>query len=276
MAVEEALEVEVGEVLSLRDGEELTERSIGLDVVLVLEVLFLDVVVYALGDLRAAHQGALGLAEEGAELIRDLDGALEDGGSTLDGLTILRGGGRTALTLAGILDLTVNALLELLDLRHHGGNRLTESGEAGHDGLDVLVKSGRGSSGRGGSSLYRGRGYNNRGRGGHGGGLLGRLGLGLSGNNRGGGRSGNGLRDGGRILLGNTLDSLGGGGGSAHYTRGGGRIRGHFTRYVHVIRDLSRQFWVAEDPKFFSGGAGLDGRRSFKLPPPTFNGCREI
>ena len=47
------LEIEVGQLLSLRDLEELAESSIGLDVVLVLQVLLLDVVVQLLGDIGA-------------------------------------------------------------------------------------------------------------------------------------------------------------------------------------------------------------------------------
>ena len=78
MLVEVTLQVEVRQLLALRDAEELLERGIRLDVVLVLEVLLLDVVVDRLRDLRAAHQGALALAEEVAELLRDLRRALKD------------------------------------------------------------------------------------------------------------------------------------------------------------------------------------------------------
>jgi len=78
VAVEVALEVEVGELLRLRHLEELAERAIRSDIMLVLEVLLLDVVVDLLRDVGAADQGALGVTEEDAELIGDLGGDLED------------------------------------------------------------------------------------------------------------------------------------------------------------------------------------------------------
>ena len=149
MLVEVALEVEVGELLALRDAEELLERGIRLDVVLVLEVLLLDVVVDRLGDLRAAHERALALAEEVAELLRNLSGALEDGGGTLDLNTVLIGLDAT-LALASILNLAVHALLKTLNLAEESGDRLADSGEVARDGLDVLLERGdRCSSGRG-------------------------------------------------------------------------------------------------------------------------------
>ena len=246
MTVEEALEVEVRQVLRLRDGEQLAERSIGLDVVLLLEVLLLDVVVHALRDLRAAHQSALRLDEERAELIRHLDGALEDGRGTLDldaidGLNL-----RAALALARILDLAVHALLELLDLRHHGRRRLTERREVQHHRLEVLIQRRRRASHRGGDLLdrrrgddhrrYRGRHRGRRGRRSRR--LLGLRRLRLS-DRRNRRHNGDRLRHNGRLLLRNLRNGLlrGGRGGSAHNTGGGGRRRGHFTRYASSLEN---------------------------------------
>jgi len=56
VAVEVALEVEVGQRLINTDGKKSTERTIRLDVVLVLEAVSLDILVDGLGDLRAAHE----------------------------------------------------------------------------------------------------------------------------------------------------------------------------------------------------------------------------
>ncbi len=252
VAVEVALEVEVGEGFTFTDGEELLERGIRLDVVLVLEALFLDVVIHGLGDFRAAHEGAVGLAEELAEFIRDLGGALEDGRSARLGIRTFFLG--TTLALASVADFTVDTLFELLDLREHSGDRFTERGEVASDSLDVFIKS-RGGASRGGgcSGFDRGRGDDNRGgdcRGsGSGCGLLAdrllcRGGFG----NRGRGGDFNG---GGSFLLG---DLLGGGlGGGAHYTGGGGRRRGHFTRYAAYIQAAGPQFWIVQGaggPKF--------------------------
>jgi hypothetical protein len=137
--VEVALEVEVRQLLALRHAEELLERGIRLDVVLVLEALLLDVVVDRLRDLRAGHQRALGLAEEVAELLRDLRGALEDGRGTLDLDTVLINLD-AALALARILDLLVDALLHALDLAHQRRDRLAQRREVARDRLDVLIQ----------------------------------------------------------------------------------------------------------------------------------------
>ena len=247
VTVEEALEVEVRQVLRLRDGEQLAERGIGLDVVLLLEVLLLDVVVHALRDLRAAHQGALRLDEERAELIRHLDGALEDGRGALDldaidGLNL-----RAALALARILDLAVHALLELLDLRHHGRRRLAERREVQHHRLEVLIQRRGRASHHGGDLLDRRRGdHNRRGnnrrrrrRGRRSRRLLGLRRLRLS-DRRNRRHNGNRLGHSGRLLLRNLRNGLlrGGRGDSAHRnTCDGGRRRGHFTRYASSLKN---------------------------------------
>ncbi len=149
MLVEVALEIEVGQLLTLRDAEELLERGIGLDVVLVLEALLLHVVVDGLGDLRAGHLGALGLAEEVAELIGNLGGALKDGGGALDLIAVLINL-RLALALASILNLAVDALLQALNLAEESSDGLAHGGEVASHGLDVLIKRGRGGRNRGG------------------------------------------------------------------------------------------------------------------------------
>lgn len=117
MLVEVALEVEVGEALSVGNTEELLERGIRLDVVLVLEALLLDVGRHRLGDVGAAHLAALGLAEEDAEVIAELGGDLEDAeAGRLRNTVLIELRGGAALALAGILDLTGHTLLELLEL----------------------------------------------------------------------------------------------------------------------------------------------------------------
>ena len=115
VAVEVALEVEVGERLIYTNGEENTERRIRLDVVLVLEVMGLDVVIHRLGNLRAAHEGARWATEEREEFLSDLSRALEDGRRTLN-LNAILVELHAAAALAGILHLTVDTLLELLNL----------------------------------------------------------------------------------------------------------------------------------------------------------------
>jgi hypothetical protein len=155
VTVEVALEVEVSELFTFRGIEQLLEGSIRLDVMLILEVLFLDVVVDSLGDLRAAHLSASGLTEEAAEFIRDGSRALKDGRGTLDFIAILVNF-RAAFTLASIFDLTVNALFEFLDLGDHGRGSFTEGVEVTEQSLEVFIKSGSRSSGYSGGISDRG------------------------------------------------------------------------------------------------------------------------
>jgi len=216
VVVEVLLEVEVRELNTLRDGEKLLERRVGLDGVLVLEVVLLDIDIHGLRDLRARHERASRLREELAELIRDLDGALEDRGDAglrLSALLNLD----AALALTGILDLAVDAAVKALDLAEKRGRRLTERRERGRKNLEVLLKrrEGRGRR-RGGNLLDRRRGNNDRRRGGLGG-LRGLRGLGGGRLNRGGDSRNYNLR-----LLGDLLSRGGrlGGGSRAHYTGG--------------------------------------------------------
>jgi len=232
VAVQVALQVEVGQGLTLTDGQQLLQGCIGLDVMLVLQALLLDVVVHSLGDLAAAHQSTVGAAEELAELISHLSGALKDAG--LAGLAI---GAllslAAALALAGILNLTVHTLLQLLHLALQCADSLAHGHQVLADSQHVLIQSGGGDSCGGGGGLNRGGGYDNGGRGcgGRGGHLLGGL-LGLNGGSGGGNRSRGGNLS---ILLCNLLGGgLGGRGGGVHYTRGGGRRRRHFTHYADI------------------------------------------
>ena len=237
MGVEVALEVEVGEVVSISEAEELLERGIRLDVVLVLEVLLLDVVVDRLGDLRAAHERAIALAEEVAEVVGDRRRALEDGGRTLDLNTVLVRLD-AALALARILDLTVDTLLQALDLAEEGGDRLTHRREVARDRLDVLLeRRGRRSGGRRLSSRRRDRRNDNRRS--HGGRHSGRLSLGgLLGDDLllGDRRSHNRHQSRNRRLRNNSLrsDLLSDLRGSrrAHHTSSRGIRRRHFTHYL--------------------------------------------
>ena len=245
MGVEVALEVEVREVVRIREAEQLLERGIRLDVVLVLQVLLLHVVVDLARHVGAGDQRALRLAEEDAELISHLRGDLEDGRTArLGALLALRLD--AAATLAGILDLAVDALLQLLDLRDHRGDNLAETREATQNDLEVVIQArGRrlggdlsGSRNRGGdrrSSHDRRSGRGSRRlRGAH---LL--LGDRRSRRN-GGGRSRNYRRRSGRdLLLRNTLSS---GRGRAHrYTSTGGRIHLKQTHY-RISRIQTAQF----------------------------------
>jgi len=230
VTVEVALEVEVGELLIFRNLKELAESSIRLDVMLVLEVLLLHVVVDLLGDIGAADEGAVGVTKELVELIRDLRRDFEDGRATLGGFFTF--GADTALALAGILEVTVDTLVKLLDFSDGRRDSIAHGNEAGEDILEVIIESG----GRG-SHDFRGGGSDDRGSNDDGVnrgsdfGLDSRLAASLlhfSGSDRGGrsrGRGSNGSRSRGRDIFSLLGDTLGLGNNSrAHYTSTGGSI----------------------------------------------------
>jgi len=214
VAVQVALEVEVRQRLALANGQQRLQGRIRLDVVLVLQVLLLHVVVHTLGHLRAAHQGTVGLAQELAELIRHLGGALKDaqraGRRTL-------GGGCAALALARILQLAVDTLLQLLHLTQHRRHRLAQGVQVASHGLQVLIQSGGGASGGGLSSRHHGGGRHHHRRSRRSGSLRGLHGLRGLGRLHNRGRHGGGRRS-GRLLRNLGSSGLRRGRGGVHYT----------------------------------------------------------
>ena len=217
VAIQVALQVEVGQVLVRGDRQQGPQGRIRVDGMLVLQVVRLHVLVHGLGDLGARHQGASGAAEESQQLSGHLSGALKDRRRALDLHTVLIQLDAAA-ALAGILHLAVHALLQLLDLGQQRGGGLAEGVQVGRHRLEVIIQRG---GGHGGYSrrLHGGRGYND---GGYSLGLRGALGYNLLGRLNGdrGNKGGGGLyRHGGiNLLLCDTLGGLGGGGNSRHYT----------------------------------------------------------
>jgi hypothetical protein len=222
VATEELLEVEDGKVVSLTEGEELAESSVGLDGLLVHKVVGLGIGHDTLGDGRAANLSSLGLTKEGAELISNLDGLGEDarlGLSTLDLGTGPLAAAISALGEAGSLLLdglegggsSGGSSLEVVEVLLKGSNGLLERG------TEVLISD----SGRSGDNIDD-RGSNRGGNSLSLGGLLGGLG-----NNR-GSRSHRGRNNSGNSLsLGGLLGGLGG---RAHRVSGGGSRCGHGTQ----------------------------------------------
>ena len=211
VAIQVALEIEVGQVLSRGHRQQGAQGAIRVDGVLVLQVVRLHVLVHRLGDLRARHQGARRAAQESQQLSSHLSGALEDRRRALDLYAILVELDAAA-ALARILHLAVYTLLQLLDLGEQRGGGLAESVQVQGHGLEVVIQGG---GGHGGYSrrLHGGRGYNDGGDLdlglGH---TLGDLGLG----DGGGGYRGYSLYRGSiNILLSDTLSGLRG---SRHYT----------------------------------------------------------
>ena len=240
MAAEELLEVEDRERVTLVEREELAEGAVGLDRLLIHQVVGARVRHNALRDRRAADLRVLRLGEEAAELVADLDGLREDAGLGL------RTGNGVRLALAAAIGLLDDAgRLLLNDLEGGGGaargrleraellvelrDRLLERG------TDVLLNNGV--RGRGGNDIRRGR-RRNLNRCGN---WRGGLGLGglrrLRRNGRCGDlhrgrdrhRSNNGLCF--VLLRGLRRRGLGGNGG-AHFGRVGGTNCGHLTRVL--------------------------------------------
>lgn len=230
MGAEVLLEVEDRERITLVEREELAEGGVGLDRLLVHEVVGARIRHDALGDRRAADLRVLGVGEEAAELVADADGLREDarlGLGTLDGL-------RLALAAAvGLLDDAAGLLLDDLEGRRGGRRSRLEGAELVVElrnrlverGTDVLLNDG-----------VRGRGRND-GRGDDHRGLDDGLdGLGLRGLYGGGsdGLCNNGCSNGCDnlgLLCG--LRRLRGLGGGAHFDVVRGTNCGHLTRVLH-------------------------------------------
>lgn len=118
MTIEVALEIEVGQDITLCHTEKSLKLSVRLDGVLLLEVLLLHVGGDGLGDVGAALLGATGATEERAELIGERSRKLEDG----------RLAGHDGLTLHRLL-LAATALVSLL---LEAGDTLLHALELGH------------------------------------------------------------------------------------------------------------------------------------------------
>ena len=222
VAVQVALEVEVGQQLTILDSQEALELGIRGDIVLVLEVVLLDVGGDGLGHIGPGLLGAIGQAQEGAQLGRKASGHLKDGGLAGHHLLTLHGLLGLAATLVRLLLELSHALLQALELRHQGTHRLTNGAGLGQHGLHIILYGYDGGLGslHGGSHHTRGGGRSHGGSG-HGGSLL--LSRLLGGSCAGGHGSGHGGRSCNRgdnlLLLRNLLGLLGSGGGSrAHYT----------------------------------------------------------
>ncbi len=189
MAAQVLLQVQDRQRITLVQRQQLAKGGIGLDRLLVHQVVGTRIRHHTLGHGRAAHLSVLGLAKEGAQLGGDLHGLGEDAGlglSTLNGLY---------LALAAAIGLLGKARSLLLNHLERGSGRAEGGLQAGQllvkvgDGLlergtDVLLGGdGRLSGGR----RHNGGRHNRRGNRGSSLGLRG-LGLrGLRGRRRGGG-----------------------------------------------------------------------------------------
>lgn len=234
MAAEELLEVQDRERVTLVERKELAESGVGLDRLLVHQVVGARIRHHALRDRRAADLRVLRLGEEAAELVADLDGLREDAR-----LGLRTGNGvRLALAAAvGLLDDAGRLLLNDLEGSRGGARGRLEGAQLLvelRDRLlerctDILLVRGRGSD--------RGRRRNLNNGGGNRGNRLRGLGLALLRRLRGDGRGRNGLNNrdsrgnGLRGLRGLRGRSLGGNGG-AHFGRVGGTNCGHLTRVL--------------------------------------------
>lgn len=231
VAAEELLEVQNRERVTLVERKELAEGGVGLDRLLVHEVVGAGIRHDTLRDRRAADLRVLRVGKEAAELVADLDGLREDAGLRLRTLNRLR------LTLAaaiGLLDHAGGLLLNDLEGTGGGRGRRLESTQLLVELRDRLLERGtdillndrvRGSRG------YRRccrDGHNGRLNNGGGGLRLGRLG-GLRGHRCRCSNRRRGLNNGRNLRL-RRLRGLGRNG--AHFGSIGGTICGHLTRVL--------------------------------------------
>lgn len=138
MTLEVLLEVEDGKAVRLRETEELAERSIRLDGLLVRELVVLGILHDAARDIRAADLSASGKAEEDAEILRDLNRLGEDRRGV--GLLLAIGADSARLAAAATLGLLLkasNLLLHLLHLRREFVEGDTEGVELDEESSEV-------------------------------------------------------------------------------------------------------------------------------------------
>lgn len=237
MAAEELLEVQDRERVTLVERKELAEGGVGLDRLLVHQVVRARIRHHTLRDRRAADLRVLRLGEEAAELVADLDGLREDARLGL------RTGNGVRLALAAAIGLLDNAgRLLLNDLEGRGcrrGRRLERAellvelrDRLLERGTDVLLNNGV--RGRGGNDGRRSRNSRSRSRR-RGGRLCLRDLRSLHRDCRGLHRRNNrdSHRGGLRFVLLRGLRRRGlGGNGGAHFGRVGGTNCGHLTRVL--------------------------------------------
>ena len=118
VTLEVLLEVEDGEAISLREAEELAERGIRLDGLLVRKLVVLSILHDATRDIRAADLRARSKAKEDTEILRDLNRLGENRRGVGLLLAISADSARLAAAAAfGLLLKAGNLLLHLLHLR---------------------------------------------------------------------------------------------------------------------------------------------------------------
>ncbi len=138
MTLEVLLEVEDSKAIRLREAEELTERGIRLDGLLVRELVVLCILHDATSDIRAADLRASGEAKEDAEILRDLNRLGEDRRGV--GLLLAIGTDSARLAAAATLGLLLkasNLLLHLLHLRRELVEGDTEGVELDEESSEV-------------------------------------------------------------------------------------------------------------------------------------------
>ena len=152
----EALEVEVGELITRSELEERSEGGIRVDlatVLLILECVGADVLVDLAGDLSASHLGALVLAQEGSKLLTDKSGLNKTAGGTVALSAAL-----LSTSLLSSLHLTSPTLLESAELAAEAGKKGVNLLQLLSEISSLVGESGVGGLGLGSSLLNRGLG----------------------------------------------------------------------------------------------------------------------
>jgi len=138
MGLEVALEVEDLEFILFSEGEELAERSIGLDDLLIHEGVSLGVGADLGGYFRAREERALCDTEECAERVGDRSWLCEDRFLLGDWFTAFGdGGGATTTALGGLLDFAWNLLFKLLQVGEESNDDSLHVVELFYEGGDI-------------------------------------------------------------------------------------------------------------------------------------------
>ena len=139
VAVQVALQVEVGQHLTVLHAQEGLELRVGGDGVLVLQVVLLHITGDRLRHVGAGLLGAVAHAQERAEVVGQGGRELEDRGLAGLHLLALHGLLGLAAALVGLLLQAGHALLHALQLRHQGADRLAQSVRLGQHRLHIVL-----------------------------------------------------------------------------------------------------------------------------------------
>ncbi len=139
VGLEVSLQIENLQLILLGNGQQLAQRSISLNHLLLHQTLLLGIGADGSSYLATAHLSALGLVQEYTQCITDFAGLSEDTFllHLLGAISSESSGLAIAATLASLLQLTRNALLQLLHLGENTGQSLAQGAHFAHQAVEL-------------------------------------------------------------------------------------------------------------------------------------------